>query len=84
MKKHKREIEGIVISDKMDKTIVIELKQRIKHPIFKKYYTIRKKYKAHDEKNECQIGDRVMIRESRALSKQKRWVVAEILAKQAA
>jgi len=79
MKTKKRELETTVISDKMQKTVVVEIKQRIKHPVFKKYYTVRKKYKAHDEKNECKIGDRILIRESRPISKHKRWAVVKIL-----
>lgn len=80
----KRELETTVTSNKMQKTVVVELKQRIKHPVFKKYYTIRKKYKAHDEKNECQIGDKVLIRESRPISRHKRWTVVKVLEKHVA
>lgn len=79
----KRELEGVVVSNKMQKTVVVELKKRVKHPIFKKYYTVRKKYKAHDEKSACQMGDAVLIRESRPLSRTKRWVVVKVLAKAA-
>lgn len=81
---NKRELEANVISDKMDKTIVVEIKKRVQHPVFKKYYTVRKKYKAHDEKNICKAGDRVLIRQCRPLSKEKRWVVVKILEKVAA
>lgn len=81
---NKRELEANVISDKMDKTIVVEIKKRVQHPVFKKYYTVRKKYKAHDEENICKAGDRVLIRQCRPLSKEKRWVVVKILEKVAA
>lgn len=80
----KRELEGVVVSNKMQKTVVIELKKRVKHPVFKKYYTVRKKYMAHDEKGQCQPGDSVLIRESRPLSKNKRWVVVSVTSKVAA
>lgn len=77
----KRELEGVVVSNKMQKTVVVELKKRVKHPLFKKYYTVRKKYMAHDEKSACHMGDAVLIRESRPLSRNKRWVVVKVLAK---
>lgn len=80
----KRELEAFVVSDKMDKTVVVEMKKRVKHPIFKKYYTVRKKYMAHDQSNECKMGDLVLIRESRPLSRHKRWVVVKVLKKDAA
>ncbi len=80
----KREIEGKVVSDKMQKTVVVEIQSQVKHPRFKKYYTVRKKYKAHDEKNECKIGDIVVIRESRPLSRDKRWAVVKIVERAAA
>ena len=73
--------EGIVVSNKMDKTVVVEQRRRVPHPIYKRYITLTKKYYAHDEKNECQIGDFVRIMETRPLSKQKHWRVAEILEK---
>jgi len=70
---------GIVVSDKMDKTIVVKV-ERIKiHPKYKKRYTIVKKYKAHDEKNEFKMGDRVVIAETRPLSKDKRWIAIKKL-----
>ncbi len=75
----KKEMEAQVVSDKMQKTVVVQIKSRVQHPVFKKYYTVRDKYKAHDEKNECKIGDTVLIRESRPLSREKRWVVVKIL-----
>lgn len=73
--------EGTVVSNKMAKTVVIEQRRRVLHPIYKRYITLTKKYHAHDEKNECQIGDFVRITETRPLSKQKRWRVVEIVEK---
>jgi len=70
---------GVVVSDKMDKTIVVKVKRQFKHPLYKKVVRKDKKFKAHDENNECRIGDVVMIREHRPLSKDKCWVLAEIV-----
>ena len=70
---------GIVVSNKMDKTIVVMVERLVKHPKYMKYIHKRKKFKAHDEKNECRIGDKVLIWETRPLSKEKRWRVKEIL-----
>jgi small subunit ribosomal protein S17 len=72
---------GIVVSDKMDKTVVVQVDRLVKHPVYKKYVRRRAKYKAHDENNSCQKGDRVVIRESRPLSKTKRWQVSQIVEK---
>ena len=72
---------GIVVSDKMDKTVVVAIKDNVKHPLYKKTVTRSKKYKAHDEANECGIGDKVRIVETRKLSKDKNWRVAEIVEK---
>ena len=72
---------GIVVSDKMDKTVVVQVDRLVKHPVYKKYVRRRAKYKAHDETNSCQRGDRVVIRESRPLSKTKRWQVSQIIEK---
>lgn len=72
---------GIVVSDKMDKTVVVNVDQLVKHPIYKKYIKRRTKYKAHDELNNCGIGDKVLIVECRPLSRDKRWRVREILEK---
>ena len=72
---------GIVTSDKMDKTIVVSVKDRVKHPLYKKIVNKSVKYKAHDEKNECGIGDRVLLMETRPISKDKRWRVVEIIEK---
>ena len=70
---------GIVTSDKMDKTVVVSVKDRVKHPLYGKIVNNTLKLKAHDENNECGIGDSVMIMETRPLSKDKRWRVAEII-----
>ena len=72
---------GIVISDKMDKTVTVSIEWKEKHPIYGKFVRKTKKYHAHDEKNECQIGDTVRIMETRPLSKTKRWRVVEIVEK---
>lgn len=70
---------GLVVSDKMDKTVVVEVERQFKHPLYKKIVRKHKKFKAHDELNECREGDRVLIQECRPLSKDKSWRVAEIL-----
>lgn len=72
---------GMVVGDKMDKTIVVAVVTKVKHPLYKKYITQTKKFKAHDENNECRIGDKVKITETRPLSKDKRWRLAEIIEK---
>jgi small subunit ribosomal protein S17 len=71
----KRVMQGVVVSDKMDKTIVVKVERRYQHPIYKKYIRRSKKYHAHDENNQFKTGDTVTIRESRPLSKLKRWEV---------
>ena len=71
--------EGLVVSDKMDKTIVVLVERKIKHPLYKKVIRRSKRYKAHDETNRCKIGDRVKIMETRPLSKQKCWRLLEII-----
>ena len=71
--------EGVVTKDKMDKTVVVAVQRLVKHPRYKKYVKRRAHYKAHDANNECRVGDRVMIAESRPLSKDKRWRVRSIL-----
>lgn len=70
---------GIVVSDKMDKTVVVKVERIKVHPKYKKRYTVFKKYKAHDEKNEFKTGDRVVIAETRPLSRDKKWVAIEKL-----
>ena len=72
---------GIVTSDKMDKTVVVSIKDKVKHPLYGKIVNRTLKVKAHDETNQCGIGDRVMIMETRPLSKDKRWRVCEIIEK---
>lgn len=72
---------GIVTSDKMQKTVVVSIKDRVKHPLHNKIINRTVKIKAHDENNECGIGDRVLVMETRPLSKDKRWRVVEIIEK---
>jgi small subunit ribosomal protein S17 len=72
---------GLVSSDKMDKTITVTVKYKEKHPIYGKFVNKTKKYHAHDEKNEAQVGDRVLLMETRPLSKSKRWRLVEIIEK---
>ncbi|RMG68839.1 MAG: 30S ribosomal protein S17 [Calditrichaeota bacterium] len=72
---------GVVVSDKMDKTVVVAVERLVQHPLYKKYIRKTTKFKAHDEKNEAQVGDKVRIMETRPLSKTKRWRVVEILEK---
>ena len=72
---------GIVVSDKMDKTVVVAIEEKSKHPLYKKTIATTHKFKAHDENNECGIGDTVRIVETRKLSKDKNWRVAEIVEK---
>jgi small subunit ribosomal protein S17 len=71
----RRVVQGVVVSDKMDKTIVVLVERRIMHPLYKKFIRRSSKYAAHDEANACKIGDKVRIRECRPLSKRKRWEV---------
>ena len=72
---------GVVVSDKMDKTIVVKLHTREKHPLYSKYISKSTKIKAHDENNECGIGDTVKVMETRPLSREKRWRLVEIVEK---
>ena len=72
---------GVVVSDKMDKTVVIAIKDNVKHPLYKKIIKRTVNLKAHDENNACGVGDRVMIMETRPLSKDKNWRVVEIIEK---
>ena len=72
---------GKVVSDKMDKTIVVAIEDNVKHPLYKKIVKRNYKLKAHDENNECNIGDRVKVMETRPLSKDKRWRLVEIIEK---
>jgi small subunit ribosomal protein S17 len=72
---------GIVSSDKMDKTVVVSIKDKVQHPLYGKIINRTVKYKAHDENNACGVGDKVLIMETRPLSKDKRWRVVEIIEK---
>ena len=72
---------GVVVSDKMDKTVVVAIRERVKHPLYGKIVNRTKKFKAHDELNECCVGDRVLIAETRPLSKDKCWRVVKIVEK---
>ncbi|MFD1931320.1 MULTISPECIES: 30S ribosomal protein S17 [Nonomuraea] len=73
--------EGLVVSDKMDKTVVVAVEDRVKHPLYGKVIRRTTKYKAHDEANSCGVGDRVLLMETRPLSATKRWRVVEVLEK---
>lgn len=72
-----RVLKGMVVSDKMQKTIVVAIDRLIKHPKYKKYYKVTKRFKVHDEENKFHEGDKVLIQETRPLSKEKRWEVLE-------
>lgn len=74
-----RTLQGVVTSDKMDKTVVVQVTRRVLHPRYKKYVVRRTKYKAHDERNEYRVGDRVQIVEARPRSAQKRWRVNRLI-----
>jgi len=73
--------EGVVVSDKMDKTVVVRVEERVKHPLYGKVMRRTKRFKAHDEQNACGVGDRVLLMETRPLSATKRWRVVEIIEK---
>jgi len=79
MKERKKVLVGRVLSNRMDKTAVVVVERKKRHRLYGKVITMRKKYKAHDAENSCQIGDMVKMIESRPLSREKRWVVTEIL-----
>lgn len=72
---------GVVVSDKMDKTVVVAIQDNVRHPLYKKIIKRTVKLKAHDENNECKVGDRVALMETRPLSKDKRWRVSQIVEK---
>ncbi|MEB3266809.1 MAG: 30S ribosomal protein S17 [Cyanobacteriota bacterium] len=78
-----KERVGTVVSDKMDKTVVVAVENRFPHPIYRKTVSRTKRYKAHDEGNACRVGDRVRITETRPLSRTKRWAVAEVISSNA-
>ena len=71
--------QGIIVSDKMDKTVVVRVERLVQHPMYRKYVRQRKKYKVHDPENRCRLGDRVSIVETRPLSKEKNWRVQTVL-----
>ncbi|WP_208441844.1 30S ribosomal protein S17 [Bartonella raoultii] len=73
----KRILQGVVVSDKSDKTVVVKVERRYSHPLLKKTVRQSKKYKAHDENNQFKIGDQISIQESRPISKDKRWIVVK-------
>ncbi len=77
--KTKRQLQGVVVSDKMTRTAVVEVTRLKMHPLYKKRYRTRKRYKVHDEKNEAHVGDRVIFEECRPLSREKRWRLVKIL-----
>ncbi len=79
IKKTRKKMKGVVVSDKMEKTVVVLVDRYVKHPKYKKYHTISKKFKAHDENNEYKIGDRVLIEECRPISKDKSFKVIELI-----
>ena len=79
MKELRRRLVGEVTSDKMDKTVVVIVERRFRHPLYKKVVREAKKYMAHDEENACRMGDKVRIVESRPYSRRKRWLVEEIV-----
>ncbi|MEL6389486.1 MAG: 30S ribosomal protein S17 [Bacteroidota bacterium] len=81
MEANKRQIVGVVTSNKMDKSITVKVERRLKHPIYGKYVKKSNKFMAHDESNECSEGDIVRIKESRPLSRRKRWQLMEIIEK---
>ncbi|MDR3134665.1 MAG: 30S ribosomal protein S17 [Deltaproteobacteria bacterium] len=76
-------VTGVVVSDKMDKTVVVAVNRMVKHPVYKKYIRRRSKFMAHDEQNSAHVGDTVEIVESRPLSRNKRWRLTKIVARQA-
>lgn len=79
MKDQRKRLEGVVISDKMDKTVMVEVARTTRHRLYGKVVRMTKKYMAHDEENTCHLGDRVEIVESRPLSRRKRWAVKQII-----
>lgn len=79
MRERRKRLVGRVVSDKMDKTVVVRVERAKRHPLYGKVIRVYKKVKAHDPNNECRVGDLVRIIESRPISKEKRWVVMEIL-----
>ncbi len=83
MAEHRKVLSGEVVSDRMDKTITVKVERRIRHAIYERVIKRSKKYHAHDEQNQCQIGDQVRIIETRPLSKTKRWRLLEVVRQRA-
>ena len=81
---NKKKMIGVVVKDKMDKTVVVEVEKRYKHGMYQKYLSAKTRCKAHDEQNVAKVGDQVLIVEARPLSKEKRWVVKKIIKKEIA
>ena len=79
--RNRRSVVGTVVSDKMDKTVVVQVERLVKHKLYHKYIRRHKKLAAHDETNACRIGDKVLITESRPLSKSKKWRVGKVIEK---
>jgi small subunit ribosomal protein S17 len=80
MERNRRKVRvGIVTGDRMDKTAVVMIERKVKHPVYKRYVKTRKKYAIHDEENQCRVGDKVRFMETRPLSKNKRWRLVEIV-----
>ncbi|HIO91366.1 MAG TPA: 30S ribosomal protein S17 [Leucothrix mucor] len=77
--KTQRTVKGVVVSDKMDKTIVVKSERKVRHPLYGKYIRRSTKYHAHDENNECKIGDTVTIKECRPVSKTKSWALVQVV-----
>ncbi len=77
--RRRKTIVGVVVSDKMDKTVVVESRRLTKHPLYKKQVKKRAKYKVNDKNNQCKVGDKVLIVETRPLSKHKRWNIREVI-----
>jgi len=81
MSNNRKQLSGVVVSDSMNKTVVVNVVRRFPHPVYKKYVTNSKKYYAHDENNKCEKGDTILIEESKPLSRLKRWRVKQITKK---
>jgi len=79
----RKTLVGVVTSDKMEKTVIVMVNRLVLHPVYKKYVRKRKKFKAHDEQNQCHMGDKVLLIEARPLSREKRWRVKEVLGRAA-
>ena len=75
--KQKRNFKGVIVSDKMELTCVVKVDRLVKHPLYKKYYNVSKKYKAHNPENKYVTGDCVIITETRPISKEKKWIITE-------